>query len=99
MADEVETGLLLGHRGAYPRDASKAPLFYPVRLLLTVLPLLAASCFLSESVVNLPLDGEAAATIVPGETTALEVVAILGAPNEVIQLTERSAWLYEHVHQ
>ena len=70
-----------------------------MRILLACLPLLAASCFLSESTINQELDPQKVAAIEPGVTTALEVAAALGAPDEVVQLTNRSAWHYQHLHE
>ena len=65
-------------------------------LLLALLP----GCFLSRTQVNGPIDNEAIATrLVPGETTAADVVALLGAPNEVVQLGRRSAYRYQHDQQ
>ena len=69
-----------------------------MRFLLLALPLLSISCFLSEAQVNRPLNLELVDQIKPHETTAQEVADLLGAPNQVVQLTERSAWLYEHIH-
>ena len=64
-----------------------------------VLPL-ASGCFLSRTQVNGPIEKELVATrLVPGETTAAEVVALLGAPNEVVQLGRRSAYRYEFSRQ
>lgn len=62
-------------------------------LLLAVLP----SCVLSRSSQNEPLSLETIQKLKPGVTTAREVVELMGAPTDVIQLGKRSAYLYEHV--
>ena len=66
---------------------------FPLPLLL--LPLL-AGCVVSKSVSHAPLDADALASIEPGTTTAHEVMLLLGAPNEVVQLGRRSAYRYDH---
>ncbi len=53
-------------------------------------------CFLSRSYVNDPLDRAALASLEPGRTTAFEVVQALGAPTQVVELGDRSAYEYEH---
>ena len=58
--------------------------------LLTLLP----GCFTTRTTVNQQLSSEAAAQIAPG-TTAAEVVELLGAPTDIVQLGHRSAYLYE----
>ena len=58
--------------------------------LLTLLP----GCFTARTTVNQQLSSEAAAQIAPG-TTAAEVVELLGAPTDIVQLGHRSAYLYE----
>ncbi len=58
--------------------------------LLTLLP----GCFTTRTTVNQQLSPEAAAQIAPG-TTAAEVVELLGAPTDIVQLGHRSAYLYE----
>ena len=65
----------------------------PVALLLSLLP----GCFFSRSRSNPPISPEQVAEIAPGVSTADDVVRILGAPNEVVQLGRRSAWKYEHL--
>jgi hypothetical protein len=66
----------------------------PLLLLLAVglLP----GCFFSRSTTNPELSAELASQIVPGRSTAADVTALLGAPNEVVQLAQRTAWRYEH---
>jgi outer membrane protein assembly factor BamE (lipoprotein component of BamABCDE complex) len=62
---------------------------------LLCLPLL-SGCFLSNSQVNQGLDVTAYAQLEPGKTSAGEVVQLLGAPTEVVQLGKRSAYRYDH---
>lgn len=57
---------------------------------------LTSGCFLSRSQANPALSPEVVSQIVPGRSTALDVTRLLGAPNDVVQLGRRSAWLYEH---
>ena len=64
----------------------------PVLLVMSVLP----GCFFSRSRTNPELSPELASQIVPNESTAADVTALLGAPNEVVQLGLRTAWRYEH---
>jgi len=68
-----------------------------VSLLLALLVL--PGCFLSRSVQNRSLDPEQFEQLTPGRSTAADVVAILGAPNEVVQLGRRSAYRYDHTMQ
>lgn len=72
-----------------------------LHLVLALLPsCFFSSCFLSRAHVNGPLENELIASrLVPGKTTAAEVVAFLGAPNEVVQLGRRSAYRYEFTRQ
>jgi len=58
--------------------------------------LLAPGCFISRAYVNQPIRAEQIAKLIPGQSTAQEVVDVLGAPNDVIQLGRRSAYRYEH---
>jgi len=58
--------------------------------LLVLLP----GCYTTRTTVNQQLPREAAAQIAPG-TTAVEVVELLGAPTDIVQLGHRSAYLYE----
>ena len=44
---------------------------------------------------NDPLDATAVSQLVPGRTTAREVVEKLGGPNEVVQLGKRTAYRYD----
>jgi hypothetical protein len=53
-------------------------------------------CVLSRRTQNEPLRAESIAQLVPGKTTAMEAVALLGAPTEVVQLGKRTAYRYDH---
>ena len=70
-----------------------------MKRLALLLVLLTPGCFLQRNYVNQPLEEESLARLVPGTTTAAEVVELLGAPNEVVQLGRRSAYRYEHDQQ
>ncbi len=64
-------------------------------LLAFALPIL-PGCVFSKRQINHPLDAAAFARLEPGRSTAKEVVEILGAPTEVIQLGHSSAYRYDH---
>jgi len=66
-------------------------------LLALALLLLAPGCFLSRQQTNEELFPEAVGSLRPGTDTADDVVRLLGAPAEVVQLGRRSAWRYEHI--
>jgi len=55
-----------------------------------------SSCFVSRETMNTPLSPDLVSQLVPGETTALQVSELLGAPSEVVQLGFRSAWRYDY---
>ena len=64
---------------------------------LLALPLLFASaCAVARSTDNEPLAPERLAQLTPGTSTAKDVVAVLGAPVDVVQLGKRSAYLYQY---
>ncbi|MCA8972746.1 MAG: outer membrane protein assembly factor BamE [Planctomycetes bacterium] len=63
---------------------------------LCVAALLLSSCILYRNDKNEPLDAPSIARLVPGTTTAQQALDLLGAPNDVIQLGNRSAWYYEY---
>ncbi|HJO27605.1 MAG: hypothetical protein CMK00_09165 [Planctomycetes bacterium] len=67
-----------------------------MRTIAALILLLTPACFMAHGTVNEPLDGEALASLTPGASTAGDVVRVLGAPTEVVQLGRRSAWRYEH---
>lgn len=66
----------------------------PTLLALLFLPL--TSCIMGRQVENEPLDPDVIHKLQPGKTTSKEVVTLLGAPTEVVQLHKRSAFRYEH---
>ncbi len=65
------------------------------RLLLLLLAALVPGCIIARTNQNEPLDPERIAGLEPGKTTAREVVELLGAPVDVVQLGRRSAYRYE----
>ena len=60
-----------------------------------LLLLSAAGCAFGRQDVNEPLDVAAVRELVPGKTTAREVVERLGAPTDVVQLGRRTAYRYD----
>jgi len=64
------------------------------RLLLASLLCLVPACAVGRSSENAPLDAQKLHALQPGTTTAREVVELLGAPVDVVQLGKRSAYLY-----
>ena len=64
-----------------------------------VLALLAATllpaCLISRLAVNEPLDPAEIAQLRPGESKAADVIELLGAPTEVVQLGRRSAYRFD----
>ncbi len=64
------------------------------RIALLSLLMLLPGCFSTRSTVNQQLSAEAATQIGPG-TSAAEVVELLGAPTDIVQLGHRVAYLYE----
>ena len=54
-----------------------------------------AACGIARMESNDPIDAEAVRSLVPGTTTAKDVVTKLGAPTEVVQLGKRSAYRYD----
>ncbi len=64
--------------------------------LLAILTLTSLSgCLLDRTLVNEPLSPESIQQLSPGKTTAKEVVDLLGAPNDVVQLGKRTAYRYD----
>ena len=53
---------------------------------------LLAGCAIGRQAENVPLEQARIEKLVPGKTSALEVVEIMGAPVDVIQLGRRSAY-------
>ncbi len=66
--------------------------FFAAAALLVITP----SCFVSRDKLNTPLDHVLVAKLVPGTSTADDVLDLLGAPSEVVQLGRRSAWRYDY---
>ncbi len=64
--------------------------------ILSLALLLAPGCFLSKAHINEEFDALALEKLVPGQSTADDVLEILGAPMDVVQLWNRSAWRYDH---
>jgi outer membrane protein assembly factor BamE (lipoprotein component of BamABCDE complex) len=69
----------------------------PLLALLVASALLAPSCFISRTTTNEPLRRAEIDRLVPGQTTAGQVVAVLGAPAEVVQLGTRTAYRYDFI--
>ena len=63
-------------------------------LLLVLVLLLAPACIITRKTDNKPLDPARLAALKPGTSTAREVVELLGAPVDVVQLGKRSAYEY-----
>jgi outer membrane protein assembly factor BamE (lipoprotein component of BamABCDE complex) len=61
----------------------------------TLLLALFPSCFMTRTTVNAPIDRADVEKLVPGTSSAKDVVAALGAPSEVVQLGKRTAYRYE----
>lgn len=62
-------------------------------LLVAALPF--TSCGIARQELNDPLDATLIKQLVPGQTTARQVVEKLGGPNEVVQLGKRTAYRYD----
>ena len=57
--------------------------------------LLLPGCLIGRNTVNEPLEQAAIEQLRPGESTAGQVVELLGAPTEVVQLGRRSAYRFD----
>ena len=64
-------------------------------VLVLLLATATSACYVTRSTTNEPLTCESIDKLVPGTSTAQEVVATLGAPAEVVQLGTRTAYRYE----
>jgi outer membrane protein assembly factor BamE (lipoprotein component of BamABCDE complex) len=53
-------------------------------------------CFFSSRELNQHLEAASFTRLEPGKSTAKEVVEVLGAPTEVVQLGHRSAYRYDY---
>jgi len=60
---------------------------------------LAPGCFFNRSHLNRPLSPVDVAKLEPGQSTADDVARVLGAPTDVVQLGQRSAWRYDHTRE
>lgn len=69
--------------------------FLQILVVVSGLVMLAPACFISRTTVNEPLRRAELDRLVPGQSTAKEVVEILGAPNDVVQLGSRTAYRYD----
>lgn len=56
---------------------------------------LSTGCAVGRTTDNEPLEANQLQSLQPGKTTALEVVHLLGAPVDVVQLGRRSAYRYQ----
>jgi outer membrane protein assembly factor BamE (lipoprotein component of BamABCDE complex) len=79
-----------------PRRAVRFPLPLAAVLALALAGASSAGCFVGRTQVSAPLSRQRLAELHPGTTTAAEVVELLGAPTEVVQLGHRSAYRYEY---
>ena len=63
----------------------------------TLLPLtlFCGSCVVGEMTVGQPLEASAISLLQPNHSSAQDVADLLGAPNQVVELGNKSAWLYE----
>jgi outer membrane protein assembly factor BamE (lipoprotein component of BamABCDE complex) len=62
---------------------------------LLILTLLCGSCVMSEMTIGQPLESSAISQLQPNHSSAQDVADLLGAPNQVVELGNKSAWLYE----
>ena len=62
-----------------------------IALLLSML----GGCYFGRSAVNEPIDATILSKLQPGSTTAKQAVELLGAPSEVVQLGNRTAYRYD----
>jgi outer membrane protein assembly factor BamE (lipoprotein component of BamABCDE complex) len=62
---------------------------------LLILTLLCGSCVMSEMTIGQPLESSAISQLQPNHSSAQDVADLLGAPNEVVELGNKSAWLYQ----
>ncbi|MEO6711143.1 MAG: hypothetical protein ABI054_07885 [Planctomycetota bacterium] len=65
-------------------------------LLLGILSLALPGCYIARQTQNDPLHADRIAQLVPGTSTAAQVVEALGAPTEVVQLGKRTAYRYDY---
>ena len=60
-----------------------------------LLALATTSCLASRTTINEPLDATQIDVLVPGKTTAAEVLELFGAPMDVVQLGRKSAYRHD----
>jgi len=65
------------------------------RFLLPLLLLACTSCYMGQATEDQYLDPAAVEQLQPGQHSAGDVVRLLGAPNQVVELGNGSAWLYK----
>jgi hypothetical protein len=70
-----------------------------MRALLLLLLLCSGGCAFARFNENEPLAPELLAGFAPGQTTAREVVARLGAPTDIVWLGKRTAYRYDHLRR
>ncbi|MBC8368732.1 MAG: outer membrane protein assembly factor BamE [Planctomycetes bacterium] len=62
---------------------------------LLILTLLCGSCVMSEMTIGQPLESSAISQLQPNHSSAHDVADLMGAPNQIVELGNKSAWLYE----
>ena len=62
---------------------------------LLLLALLCGSCVMSEMTIGQPLESSAISQLQPNHSSAQDVADLMGAPNQIVELGNKSAWLYE----
>ena len=62
---------------------------------LLLLALLCGSCVMAEMTIGQPVESSSISQLQPNHSSAQDVADLLGAPNQVIELGNKSAWLYE----
>jgi outer membrane protein assembly factor BamE (lipoprotein component of BamABCDE complex) len=67
-----------------------------IQLWLAAVVFVVPGCFISRTIVNEPIRKQQVAKLEPGKSTADDVLTVLGAPTDVVQLGKRSAWRYDH---
>jgi len=65
------------------------------RILAPLLLLGLGSCFMGQVTVDEDLDPQAISQLQAGKSTDADVMLLLGAPNKVVELGNKSAWLYQ----
>ncbi len=60
-----------------------------------VFALLCGSCYMGEMTIGQPIEASAVSQLQPNHSSAQDVADLLGAPTQVVELGNKSAWLYE----